>query len=185
MKKSIIILASATLCLLAGVVLISFLASRSSYYEAEIYPCNFKKYKSFKLVFKGPETYLERVEFDTSFVLRNQLMLDRKNGQLTIVEELTEGLIFPPNIGRDLGLDWVFPRTIKIVARDSISGDRVFSISCSRYLISREIYELINVGRIMEDIMDELSKNPSPSVSRKIKTSHENYYTKSGSDPII
>ncbi|GEM_PF-5631701 len=194
------------ICLVAVELFIAMLLSSCTTYEAVLYPCNFNKYKTFRqesvehknIRYKGDDfNSTENQEYWTDqhssdYVSNGAIRgaqycgliwntpKSNQDDKFILTCDHTDGLIFPPHLGGhyEFLLSWYFPpKSAKIIATDSITGNKLFEIYYSRYTISMASEEFHDyIQGAVEYCIKELRKSPPEDAPRTISIPSSSLY---------
>jgi hypothetical protein len=153
------------------------LLSSCSTYKAVLYPCDFNKYKCFRTEAARNDTdlYKGNVRFSAdkgAYSSGLTFNASNRDDTLILTVDTTNGVIFPPH----RGMHWTFsfawdfpPKTATIIATDSGTGDKLFEIYYSRYMISMDSGEFWGyIQGAVEYCIKELKNNPPKDAPREI-----------------
>ncbi|MFA6291814.1 MAG: hypothetical protein WC637_08540 [Victivallales bacterium] len=148
-----------------------FLSSCSTY-EADLYPCDFNKYKCSITKSSGNNNlYESSISFSASKGLPffGSKQKGKQDETLILTVGTTYGAIFPPHLGRHCLFSWDWPpKTATILATDSATGEKIFEINYSRYIISMDsdgYYDCMQGA--VEYCINELKNSPPENTPRK------------------
>ena len=165
---------------------LAMLLSSCSTYKAVLYPCDFNKYKCFRTEFskykevkQEPDNPEKTKAFDRSFGYKGDVKdyagrgasyfrltrnASNRDDTLILTVDTTNGVIIPPHRGMlwtfSFAWDWP-PKTVTIIATDSITNEKLFEIYYSRYMFSMDsgrYYDRIQSA--VEYCIKELKKSP-------------------------
>lgn len=179
--------------IIIGIPLVLLLSSCSTY-KAVIYPCDFNKYKCFQSEFRERKTvrynnnskeyqadarsfrYTGYVRSGVNDGVRSRgLTFNPVNREDTLILTVgtTDGFIFPPLLGRDWTLTWDSPpKTATIIATDSVTGEKLFEVGYSRYMISMDGGGFLShIASAVEYCIEKQKKSPPKNASREINIS--------------
>lgn len=167
---------------------LAMLLSSCSTYKAVLYPCDFTKYRSFRpecvehknIRYKGGDFNSSEnkewltAESSSGYVMNGAIRgaqycgltwnppKSNQDDKLILTCDNTDGFIFPPHLGRHWIYSWDFPpKTATIIATDSVTGNKLFEIYYSRYMISMASEEFHGyIQGAVEYCIKELRKSP-------------------------
>ena len=148
---------------------LAMLLSSCSTYKAVLYPCDFNKYKCFRTEAARNDTDLYKGNVRSSVndglrFLGFPWNASNRDDTLILTVDTTNGVIFPPH----RGMHWTFsfawdwpPKTVTIIATDSVTGGKLFDIYYSRCMISMDSGRYYNrIQSAVEYCIKELKKSP-------------------------
>ena len=149
---------------------LAMLLSSCATYKAEIYPCDFNKYKFFRTEYSENVGHISSSVNDGMRFFRFTYNARAQKNTLLLTIGTTDGIIFPPHLGRHWLFSWNYPpKTVTIIATDSVNGEMLFAIYYSRYMISMDsdgFYDRIQSS--VEYCIEELKKSPPKDGPRKV-----------------
>jgi hypothetical protein len=184
--------------IIIGIPLVLLLSSCSTY-KAVLYPCDFNKYKCFRSEFRERKTVRYnnnskeyqadarsfRYTGNVSFSVFKALQFlgftpNARNRDDTLILTIgtADGIIFPPLLGGhyDFNLTWDSPpKTVTIIGTDSVTGDKLFEVNYSRYMISMDSGEFLDrIQGAVEYCVKELRKSPPKAAPLEINIPSSN-----------